>query len=238
MDRRFKRVLIKLSGEALIAQDGFWLDHAVLSRLARDLAECADAGFEIAVVIGAGNIIRGAKVATDGRIDRPTADSMGMLATVINSLALESAIEAVGSAARTMSAVAMPSLCETYARQPALHHLSKRRIVVLAGGTGNPFFTTDTAAVLRAAELGCEAVCKVTQVDGVYSADPKTHPDATRFEQLTHNEAIMRDLKVLDTAAFALARDSRMPIIVGSAHPPSSIGGVLRGESRSTLVTP
>ena len=238
MDKRFKRVLVKLSGEALIASDGFWLDHVTLARLAQDLAECASQGFEIAVVIGAGNIIRGAKFAAAGRIDRPTADSMGMLATVINSLALESAIEAVGSAARTMSAVAMPSLCETYARQPALHHLTKKRIVVLAGGTGNPFFTTDTAAVLRAAELACEAVFKATQVDGVYTADPKLDPNATRLERLTHDDAIIRDLKVLDTAAFALARDSRMPIIVGSAHAPSSIGGILRGEALSTLVTP
>jgi uridylate kinase len=238
MTDQLKRVLIKLSGEALIAKDGFWLDHQVLGRLAKDLADCASNGFEIAVVIGAGNIIRGAKVAVAGRIDRPTADAMGMLATVINSLALESAIEAVGSAARTMSAVAMPSLCETYARQPALHHLTKNRIVVLAGGTGNPFFTTDTAAVLRAAELDCEAVIKVTQVDGVYSADPKKDPTATRFERLTHDEAIARDLKVLDTAAFALARDARMPIMVGSAHEPSSIGGILRGEALSTLVTP
>ena len=238
MEKRFKRILVKLSGEALIASDGFWLDHVTLARLAADLADCASEGFEIAVVIGAGNIIRGAKVAAAGRIDRPTADSMGMLATVINSLALESAIEAVGSAARTMSAVAMPSLCETYARQPALHHLSKKRIVVLAGGTGNPFFTTDTAAVLRAAELACEAVFKVTQVDGVYTADPKLDPSATRLERLTHDEAITRDLKVLDTAAFALARDSRMRIIVGSAHAPSSIGGILRGESLSTLVEP
>lgn len=238
MEKPYTRVLVKLSGEALIAKDGFWLDHSVLARLAQDLADCAGQGFEIAVVIGAGNIIRGAKVAQSGRIDRPTADSMGMLATVINSLALESAIEAVGAPARTMSAVAMPSLCETYARQPALHHLSKRRIVVLAGGTGNPFFTTDTAAVLRAAELGCQAVFKVTQVDGVYSADPKIDPNAKRFDRLTHDEAILRDLKVLDTAAFALARDSKMPIIVGSAHAPSSIGGILRGESLSTLVAP
>ena len=238
MDKRFKRVLVKLSGEALIASDGFWLDHTTLARLAKDLADCAADGFEIAVVIGAGNIIRGAKVASSGRIDRPTADSMGMLATVINSLALESAIEAVGAPARTMSAVAMPSLCETYARQPALHHLTKKRIVVLAGGTGNPFFTTDTAAVLRAAELACEAVFKVTQVDGVYSSDPKKHDDAVRYERLTHDEAIMKDLKVLDTAAFALARDSGMPIIVGSAHAPSSIGGILRGEALSTLVAP
>jgi uridylate kinase len=235
---RFKRVLVKLSGEALLAKDGFWLDPVVLTAMARDLADCAREGFEIAVVIGAGNIIRGAKFASAGWIDRATADSMGMLAIVINSLALESAVEAAGSPARTMSAVAMPSLCETYARQPALRHLEKGRVVILAAGTGNPFFTTDTAAVLRAAELQCEAVFKATQVDGVYSADPKKDPAATRYERLTHDEAIARDLKVMDTAAFALARESRMPIIVGSAHPPSSVAGILRGSVRRTLVTP
>ncbi len=234
----FKRVLVKLSGEALIARDGFWLDPTVLTGLAEDLAAVARDGFQVAVVIGAGNIIRGAKVAAAGWIGRATADSMGMLATVINSLALESAIEAAGTAARTMSAIAMPSLCEVYARQTALQHLSKNRVVVLAGGTGNPFFTTDTAAVLRAAELNCEAVLKATQVDGVYSADPKRDPGATRFDRLTHDEAISRDLKVMDTAAFALARESGMAIIVGSAHAPSSIGGILRGAAPSTLVTP
>jgi len=234
----FKRVLVKLSGEALIAKDGFWLDPATLATLAADIADVAKSGFQIAVVIGAGNIIRGAKVAAAGWIDRATADSMGMLATVINSLALESAVEAAGAPACTMSAVAMPSLCEIYARQTALQHLGKNRVVILAGGTGNPFFTTDTAAVLRAAELNCDAVLKATQVDGVYAADPKRVPDAQRFDRLSHDEAITRDLKVMDTAAFALAREGGITIIVGSAHAPSSIGGILRGTARATLVTP
>ncbi|HVL73193.1 MAG TPA: UMP kinase [Beijerinckiaceae bacterium] len=235
---RFKRVLVKLSGEALVAPDGYWLETGVLAALAADIARAAKAGYEIALVIGGGNIIRGARMSSAGWIDRPTADSMGMLATVMNSLALETALNAAGVDARTMSAVSMPTICETYARQPALHHLDKGQIVVLAGGTGNPFFTTDTSAVLRAAELRCDAVLKATQVDGVYSADPKRDPNAVRYDRLTHDEAIARDLKVMDTAAFALARESRLPIVVGSLHPPSSVAGILDGTAPSTLVAP
>ncbi|WP_460450960.1 UMP kinase [Alsobacter sp. SYSU BS001988] len=233
-----KRVLVKLSGEALIAADGYWLNPQTLTTLAADLKSAVDAGFRIAVVIGGGNVIRGAKVGAAGWIDRATADSMGMLATVMNSIALESALEAAGASARTMSAVAMPSVCETFARQPALHHLAKGRVVVLGGGTGNPFFTTDTAAVLRAIELNCDAVLKATQVDGVYSADPKTHPDATRYDVLTHDQAIQQDLKVMDTAAFALARENRLPIIVGSAHGPGAVTAILTGAAPATRVTP
>jgi uridylate kinase len=171
--RTFRRVLVKLSGEALMAPDGYWLDTQTLAGLAEDIAAATRNGFEIALVIGGGNIIRGARMSAAGWIDRPTADAMGMLGTVMNSLALETALNAAGVTARTMSAVSMPTICETYARQPALHHLDKGQVIVLAGGTGNPFFTTDTSAVLRAAELRCDAVLKATQVDGVYSADPK-----------------------------------------------------------------
>jgi uridylate kinase len=235
---RFRRILVKLSGEALMAPDGYWLDPQTLSGLAEDLAEATRAGFEIALVIGGGNIIRGARMSAAGWIDRPTADSMGMLGTVMNSLAIETALNAAGVDARTMSAVSMPTICETYARQPALHHLDKGQVVVLAGGTGNPFFTTDTAAVLRAAELRCDAVLKATQVDGVYSADPKKDPKAIRFDKLTHDEAIARDLKVMDTAAFALARESRLSIIVGSVHAPSSVTALLQGKVPSTIVAP
>jgi uridylate kinase len=235
---RFRRILVKLSGEALMAPDGYWLDPQTLSGLAQDLAEATRAGFEIALVIGGGNIIRGARMSAAGWIDRPTADSMGMLGTVMNSLAIETALNAAGVDARTMSAVSMPTICETYARQPALHHLDKGQVVVLAGGTGNPFFTTDTAAVLRAAELRCDAVLKATQVDGVYSADPKKDPAAIRFDRLTHDEAISKDLKVMDTAAFALARESRLPIIVGSVHAPSSVTALLQGKVPSTIVAP
>jgi uridylate kinase len=234
----FRRILVKLSGEALMAPDGYWLDPQILSSLAEDLAQATRAGFEIAVVIGGGNIIRGARMSAAGWIDRPTADSMGMLGTVMNSLAIETALNAAGVPARTMSAVSMPTICETYARQPALHHLDKGQVVVLAGGTGNPFFTTDTAAVLRAAELRCDAVLKATQVDGVYSADPKKDPNAIRFDRLTHDEAIARDLKVMDTAAFALARESKLSIIVGSVHAPSSVTALLQGKVPSTVVAP
>jgi uridylate kinase len=234
----FRRILVKLSGEALMAPDGYWLDPQILSSLAADLAQATRAGFEIAVVIGGGNIIRGARMSAAGWIDRPTADSMGMLGTVMNSLAIETALNAAGVPARTMSAVSMPTICETYARQPALHHLDKGQVVVLAGGTGNPFFTTDTAAVLRAAELRCDAVLKATQVDGVYSADPKKDPNALRFERLTHDEAIAKDLKVMDTAAFALARESKLSIIVGSVHAPSSVTALLQGKVPSTVVAP
>lgn len=235
---KFRRILVKLSGEALMAPDGYWLDPQTLSGLAEDLADATRAGFEIALVLGGGNIIRGARMSAAGWIDRPTADAMGMLGTVMNSLAIETALNAAGVSARTMAAVSMPTICETYARQPALHHLDKGQVVVLAGGTGNPFFTTDTAAVLRAAELRCDAVLKATQVDGVYSADPKKDPSAVRYDRITHDEAIAKDLKVMDTAAFALARESRLPIIVGSVHAPSSITSILKGEVRSTVVAP
>lgn len=238
MDRPLRRVLVKLSGEALAAADGYWLSAQTLAALAGDLAKATGAGYEIAVVIGGGNIIRGARMSAAGWIDRATADSMGMLATVMNSLALETALNAAGVSARTMSAVSMPTICETYARQPALHYLDKGQVVVLAGGTGNPFFTTDTSAVLRAAELRCDAVLKATQVDGVYSADPKADPAAVRYDRLTHDEAIARDLKVMDTAAFALARESKLRIIVGCIHPPSTVVGILDGSAPSTIVAP
>jgi len=227
----FRRIIVKLSGEALAAPDGYWLHPPTLAALAEDIARTIESGAEIAIVVGGGNMIRGARISAAGWIDRATGDSLGMMATVMNSLAIETALNAAGVQARTMSAVSMPTICETYARQPALHHLDKGQVVVLAGGTGNPFFTTDTAAVLRAAELRCDAVLKATQVDGVYSADPKKDPSATRYDRITHDEAIARDLKVMDTAAFALARESRLSIVVGSLHPPSSIAAILFREA-------
>src|SRR5918993_88103 len=238
MPHPYRRVLVKISGEALAAPDGYWLHPQTLAALARDVAEATRAGFEIALVIGGGNIIRGARISAAGWIDRATADSLGMLGTVMNSLALETALNAAGVSARTMSAVSMPTICETYARQPALHYLDRGQVVVLAGGTGNPFFTTDTSAVLRAAELRCDAVLKATQVDGVYSADPKTDPAAVRYDRLTHDEAIARDLKVMDTAAFALARENKLRVIVGCIHPPSTVAGILDGSARATIVAP
>ena len=189
----------------------------------------------VAVVAGGGNIFRGVKVSEQG-IPRVTGDMMGILATVMNALALESAIEKAGIAARTMSALAMPEVCETYERRQAVRHLEEGRIVLLAAGTGNPFFTTDTTAVLRAAEIGAQAVLKATDVDGVYSADPKKDKNAKRYERLTHQEAIERNLKVMDTTAFALAQENRMPIIVFSIREKGAIAAVLRGSGRATLV--
>ena len=232
----FRRILVKLSGEALMAPDGYWLDTQILSSLAEDLAAATRAGFEIAVVIGGGNIIRGARMSAAGWIDRPTADSMGMLGTVMNSLAIETALNAAGVPARTMSAVSMPTICETYARQPALHYLDRGQVVVLAGGTGNPFFTTDTAAALRGMEMNVQIVLKATKVDGVYTADPKTVPDATRYKRLTFDEAIVKNLKVMDATALTLCRDQKLPIGVFSIFKPGALKRVIVGEDEGTLV--
>jgi len=191
---------------------------------------------EIGIVVGGGNIFRGVKISEQG-IPRVTADMMGILATVMNALALESSLEKAGVMARTMSALVMPALCESYERRRALRHLQQGRIVILAAGTGNPFFTTDTTAVLRAAEIGADVVLKGTDVDGVYSADPKKDSKAQRYERLTHQEAIARNLKVMDTTAFALARENRMPIIVFSIREQGAIAAVLRGKGRFTVVS-
>jgi uridylate kinase len=234
---RWKRVVVKLSGEALQGGQTHGLDGATVDRIAQDLAAAAELGAEIAVVVGGGNFFRGIQGADKG-IERARADSIGMLATVMNALAMEHAIEKLGQPARALSAVAMPALCQPYSRQAALHHLSKGRIVILAGGTGNPFFTTDTGAALRGAELSCDAIMKATQVDGIYSADPKKDPAATRYDTLTHDEAIAKNLAVMDTAAFALARENRIPIIVFSIAEPGAIRAALEGKGRATHVLP
>jgi uridylate kinase len=231
----YRRVIVKLSGEALAGVEGYGIHQPTIDAIARDVVATHALGVAIGVVVGGGNILRGVAVAGAG-LPRATADAMGMLATVVNALVLEAAIERAGVSARTMSALAMAQVCETYERQRALRHLSENRIVLFAGGTGNPFFTTDTTAVLRAAEMDCNAVLKATNVDGVYSADPKTDRNARRFERLTHREAIERDLKVMDATAFALARENRMPIIVFSIREPGAIQAVMRGEGHSTLV--
>ena len=231
----YRRVVVKVSGEALMGPDEFGIHQPTLERIAADLLASRTLGVAIAVVVGGGNIFRGVHVSEKGT-PRVTGDMMGMLATVMNALALESELEKAGLAARTMSALDMPQVCETYERRRALRHMEEGRVVLLAWGTGNPFFTTDTTAVLRAAELGAEAVLKATNVDGVYSADPKQDRDAKRYDRLTHQEAIERNLKVMDTAAFALARENRMPIIVFSIREKGAIAAVLRGEGRSTVV--
>ena len=234
---RWRRVVVKLSGEALQGRQSHGLDPDVVDTIARDLARAASLGVEVAVVVGGGNFFRGIQGADKG-IERARADSIGMLATVMNALALEYAIEKAGQSARVLSAVPMPSLCEPYSRQAALHHLGKHRIIILAGGTGNPFFTTDTGAALRGCELSCDAILKATQVDGVYSDDPKRNPAATRYETLTHDEAITKNLAVMDTAAFALARENRIPIIVFSIRRDGAICAALEGHGTSTLVIP
>jgi uridylate kinase len=234
-DPVYRRVIVKLSGEALSGGAGFGIDQATVERLAADLVATLKLGIELGVVIGGGNIFRGVEVSARG-VPRPVGDTMGMLATVMNCLVLEAAIERAGAEARTLSALAMPSVCETYNRKRALKNLGKGRIVVLGAGTGNPFFTTDTTAVLRAAELECQAVLKATNVDGVYTADPKKDPKATRYDSLSHQEAIEKDLRVMDGAAFALARENRLPIIVFSAAEQGAIEAVLTGKGRSTVV--
>jgi uridylate kinase len=237
MAARWKRVIVKLSGEALTGPLTHGLHQPTVERIAKDLADSAAMGVEIGVVVGGGNFFRGIEGADKG-VERARADSIGMLATVMNALALEQAIEMQRQPARALSAIAMPALCQPYSRQAALNHLAKNRITVLAGGTCNPFFTTDTGAVLRAAELSADAVMKATQVDGVYTADPKKDPTATRYEGLTHDEAIQRNLAVMDTAAFALARENRIPIIVFSIQENGAISSALQGRGRFTLVAP
>jgi uridylate kinase len=231
----YRRVIVKLSGEALSGPEGFGIHQPTVDRLAHDIVAARNLGITIGVVVGGGNVLRGVKVAAGG-VSRPTADAMGMLATVINALVLEAAIERAGVSARSMSALTMPQVCETYERARALRHLDENMIVVFAGGTGNPFFTTDTTAVLRAAEMGCDAVLKATSVDGVYTADPKQDPRAKRYERLTHDEAFRRELKVMDATAFALARENHMPIIVFSILEPGAIKAVLSGCGRATVV--
>jgi elongation factor Ts len=234
-DAAYQRVIVKVSGEALAGSDGYGINQATIDRIAADLVAAHRHGVALGVVVGGGNILRGVRVYGAG-LPRATADSMGMLATVVNALVLETAIERAGAPARSMSALSMPQVCETYERQRALRHLADGRIVLFAGGTGNPYFTTDTTAVLRAAEMGCQAVLKATNVDGVYSADPKTDTNAQRFDRISHQEAIDRGLKVMDATAFALARENLMPIIVFSIAQPGAIEAVVCGRGRATIV--
>ena len=226
---------VKVSGEALSGPEGFGIHQPTIDRIAKDVIAARALGVTLGVVVGGGNILRGVRMSGES-LSRPTADSMGMLATVMNALVLEAAIERLGAPSRTMSALAMSQVCETYERQRALRHFDENRVVVFAGGTGNPFFTTDTTAVLRAAEMDCDAVLKATDVDGIYSADPKKDPKATRYDKLTHQEALDRDLKVMDATAFALARENSMPIIVFSIRVTGAIEAVLQGKAHATVV--
>ena len=232
---KYHRVIVKLSGEALSGPEKFGIHQPTIDCFAKDLIAARKLGIALGVVVGGGNVLRGAQISANG-LSRPTADAMGMLATVMNALVLEAAIERAGTSARTMSALSMPQVCETYERQRALRHLDDGRILVFAGGTGNPYFTTDTTAVLRAAEMGCDVVLKATDVDGVYTADPKRNPKAERYDQLSHQEALDKRLKIMDATAFALAQENRMPIIVFSIREHGAIEKVLCGKGRSTIV--
>jgi len=231
----FKRVLLKASGEALMGEQGFGIDVAVVDRIAADIAEVRGMGVEVGVVLGGGNIFRGVAVASKGG-DRVTGDHMGMLATVINALALATSLRKLGIDTEVLSAISMPEICQSFSQRAALHHLEKGRVVIFAGGTGNPFFTTDSAAALRAAEMGAEAILKGTQVDGIYSADPKKHPDATRYDNITHDEVLNKGLAVMDVAAVALARENRIPIVVFSIHEKGAFAKIMVGEGRATIV--
>jgi uridylate kinase len=232
---RYRRLCLKLSGEAMSGKGEFGIDMAMVTRLARDVGEAVEAGVRIVVVLGGGNIFRGLAGAAKG-MDRATADYMGMLATVMNALAFHNALEQIGVGARVLSAIPMPTICESYVRAKALHHLEHRRVVICAAGTGNPFFTTDTTAALRAIEMNCDAVAKATQVDGVYSADPRTNPDAVRYDRLTYADVLARDLRVMDGAAIALARDNGLPVIVFSIEESGNLLKMLRGEARATVI--
>ena len=231
----YRRVLLKASGEALVGEQHFGIDVSVVDRIAADIAEARALGVEVGVVIGGGNIFRGVAVASKGG-DRVTGDHMGMLATVINSLALRTSLVKIGVDAVVLSAIAMPEICESFSQRQATAYMNAGRVVIFAGGTGNPFFTTDSAAALRAAEIGADALFKGTQVDGVYSADPKTDPSATRYDRVSHRDVLTKGLSIMDTTAIALARENNIPIIVYSIHEKGGFGAILRGGGHCTVV--
>ncbi len=231
----YKRVLLKVSGEALMGRREYGLDTDTLARIAIDVGDVVQMGVQVCLVIGGGNIFRGISAAAGG-MDRAQADYMGMLATVMNALGMQSALERRGVPTRVQSAIPMSSVCEPYIRRRAERHMEKGRVVIFAAGTGNPFFTTDTAAALRAAEMNCDLLLKGTQVDGVYSADPRKVPGAERYDELTYLEVLSRDLGVMDAAAISLARENGLPIIVFNIHASGAFAQVMRGEGRFTRI--
>ena len=232
----YRRVLLKLSGEALQGAGDFGIDATVLNRLAADVQACTQLGVQVALVIGGGNLFRGASLAADAGMDRVTGDHMGMLATVMNALAMQDAIEKIGLKVRVMSAIRINQVCEDYVRRRAVRHLEKGRVVIFAAGTGNPFFTTDSAASLRAIEIGADVLFKATKVDGVYAADPMKHPDAERYTRLSYDEVIARQLMVMDTTAVVLCRDHDMPLRIFDVNAPDALVKAVRGEDIGTLV--
>jgi uridylate kinase len=233
---RYKRILLKLSGEALMGDQGYGIDQAVLDTITSEVKEVCSLGVEVAIVIGGGNIFRGLSGAAKG-MERASADYMGMLATVMNALALQNVLENKGVVTRVQSAIEMRELAETYIRRRAVRHLEKNRVVIFAAGTGNPYFTTDTAAALRAMEIGAEVIMKATKVDGVYSADPMKDKTATKFNSLTYIEVLQKDLRVMDATAVSLCMDNGLPIIVFNLNVPGNIKKIVLGENVGTLVT-
>jgi len=232
---RYHRVLLKVSGEALMGSQSYGIDVATVDRICADIKEAADVGAQICLVIGGGNIFRGLQGAASG-IDRATADYMGMLATIMNAIAMQAALERIGLPTRVQSAIPITSVCEPYIRRRAIRHMEKGRVVIFAAGTGNPFFTTDTAAALRAAEMSCDAMLKATQVDGVYSDDPKRVKDAQRYDFLSYHEVLSRDLKVMDASAISLSRENGIPIVVFSIHEKGNLAAILKGQGRCTVI--
>jgi uridylate kinase len=233
---QYKRVLLKISGEALMGKRDYGLDTDTVNAIAADVRDVIAMGIEVCLVIGGGNIFRGVAGASAG-MDRAQADYMGMLATVMNALAMQSALEKQDVATRVQTAIPMSSVCEPYIRRRAMRHMEKGRVVIFAAGTGNPFFTTDTAAALRAAEMNCNCLLKGTQVDGVYSADPRKDQNAKRFEELTYLDVLARDLNVMDASAISLSRENKLPIIVFNIHAPGAFAAVMRGEGLFTRIT-
>jgi uridylate kinase len=232
---RYKKILLKVSGEVLMGDQGFGIDNATLERTAQDIAEVVSTGVQLCLVIGGGNIFRGVSLAGGG-MERASADYMGMLATVMNALAMQGALEKIGIYTRVQSAIPMEAVCEPYIRRRALRHLEKGRVVIFAAGIGNPFFTTDTTGALRAAEMGCDVLFKGTSVDGVYTADPKKDPTAQRYESLSYQEVLAKDLRVMDASAISLMRDNQIPIVVFSIRERGNFLKVLRGEGVHTTI--
>jgi len=233
---RFKRVLLKVSGEALMGEGAYGIDPVTANRIANEIKSVTDLGAEVCLVIGGGNIFRGISGAAAG-LERGTADYMGMLATVMNALAMQGALEDVGVPTRVQSAIPMSTICEPFIRRRAIRHMEKGRVVIFAAGTGNPYFTTDTAAALRATEMNCDAIFKGTQVDGVYSADPHKVADAERYDSLTYLDVLSRDLRVMDASAISLARENNIPILVFSIHNPNAFAAVVQGEGTFTIIS-
>ncbi len=233
---KYQRVLIKVSGEALMGDKGYGQDLATITRIANDIKQVAEMGVQVCVVVGGGNIFRGISGAAAG-MERSSADYMGMLATILNALAIQNILEKMDVETRVLSAIEMQQVCEPYIRRRAIRHMERGRVVIFAGGIGNPYFTTDTTAALRASEMGCDAMLKATQVDGVYDSDPKKNPAAVRYETLSYHDVLARDLKVMDAAAISLARENQIPILVFSIQEQGNFAACVQGTGKCTIIT-